>query len=227
MCPSGVTILRGPSRKSRNGLPHPSGSGTPGLGSALSRCASGVAGNGLPFGIGDAIPLPKTDSKREGVPMSDDDKLIGEDKLAAEEARRAGQHGAVKSFVEREVGAEVAAEASIPTTTEIRREERVAAELRRKALDDVVVTERAVEQARGAARVSQMVDYVFYVIYALLAVRIGLALMAGNPEAGFYRFIRAVTAPLYAPFRAIVAYALLHLASNGILRLVARRKIEI
>lgn len=179
--------------------------------------------------------------------MSDDDKLIGEDKLAAEEARRAGQHGAVKSFVEREVGAEVAAEASIPTTAEIRREERVAAELRRKALDDVVVTERAVEQARGAARISQLVDYVFYVIYALLAVRIGLALIAGNPEAGFYRFIRAATAPLYAPFRgivesptdpsghvlalplvvAIVAYALLHLAINGILRLVARRKIEI
>ena len=66
--------------------------------------------------------------------MSYDDKLTAEDKLAAEEARRAGQHGAVRSFVEREVGAEVAAEASIPTATEIRREERVAAELRRKAL---------------------------------------------------------------------------------------------
>lgn len=172
---------------------------------------------------------------------------MGDDKLAAEEARRVGQHSAVKSFVEREVGAEVAAEATIPTVTELRREEQVAAGMRRKALDEVVVTERAVEQARGAARVSQYVDYVFYVIYALLAVRIGLALMAGNPEAGFYRFIRAVTAPLYAPFRgivesptdpsghtlalplvvAIVAYALLHLAINGVLRMMAQRKVEI
>jgi len=172
---------------------------------------------------------------------------MGDDKLAAEEARRVGQHGAVKSFVEREVGAEVAAEATIPTVTELRREEKVAADMRRKALDEVVVTERAVDQARGAARVSQYVDYVFYVIYALLAVRIGLALMAGNPQAGFYRFIRAVTAPLYAPFRgivesptdpsghtlalplvvAIVAYALLHLAINGVLRMMAQRKVEI
>lgn len=172
---------------------------------------------------------------------------MGDDKLAAEEARRVGQHSAVKSFVEREVGAEVAAEATIPTVTELRREEKVAAGMRRKALDEVVVTERAVDQARGAARVSQYVDYVFYVIYALLAVRIGLALMAGNPEAGFYRFIRAVTAPLYAPFRgivesptdpsghtlalplvvAIVAYALLHLAINGVLRMMAQRKVEI
>ena len=172
---------------------------------------------------------------------------MGVDKLAADEARRVGQHSAVKSFVEREVGAEVAAEATIPTVTELRREEQVAAGMRRKALDEVVVTERAVEQARGAARVSQYVDYVFYVIYALLAVRIGLALMAGNPEAGFYRFIRAVTAPLYAPFRgivesptdpsghtlalplvvAIVAYALLHLAINGVLRMMAQRKVEI
>jgi len=172
---------------------------------------------------------------------------MDDDKLAAEEARRVGQHGAVKAFVEREVGAEVAAEATIPTVTELRREEKVAADMRRKALDEVVVTERAVDQARGAARVSQYVDYVFYVIYALLAVRIGLALMAGNPQAGFYRFIRAVTAPLYAPFRgivesptdpsghtlalplvvAIVAYALLHLAINGVLRMMAQRKVEI
>lgn len=172
---------------------------------------------------------------------------MDDDKLAAEEARRLGQHGAVKSSVEREVGAEVAAEASVPTVTELQREEKVATDLRRKALDDVVVTERAVEQARGAARISQFVDYVFYVIYALLAVRIGLALMAGNPEAGFYRFIRAVTAPLYAPFRgivesptdpsghtlalplvvAIVVYVLCHLAINGVLRMMAQRKTEI
>lgn len=170
-----------------------------------------------------------------------------DDKLAAEEARRAGRREAVKSYVEREVGAEVAAEASIPTARDIRREEYIAADFREKALDDVLITEKAVEQARGAARISQYVDYVFYVIYGLLAVRIGLALMAGNPQAGFYRFIRAVTAPLYAPFRGIVesptdpsghtlalplvvaavVYALCHLAINGVLRMMAQRKTEI
>jgi uncharacterized protein YggT (Ycf19 family) len=170
-----------------------------------------------------------------------------DDKLAAEEALRLGRHQAVKNFVGREVGAEVAAESTVVTSADLHREERVAADLRRKALEEVVVTEQAVEQARGAARASQLVDYVFYVIYALLAVRIGLALLAGNPEAGFYRFIRAVTAPFYAPFRgivesptdpaghtlalplvvAIVAYALLHLAINGALRVLATRKTAI
>ena len=173
--------------------------------------------------------------------------MRNEDKLAAEEARRIGQHGAVKSFVEREVGAEVAAEAVVPTARELANEERVAAQLRRKALDDVVLTERAVERARGAARVSQIVDYVFYVIYGLLAIRVVLALMAGNPEAGFYRFIRAATAPLYAPFRgivesptdpsghtlalplliAIVVYMLCHIAINAALRMSVLRKTEI
>ena len=173
--------------------------------------------------------------------------MRNEEKLAAEEARRIGQHGAVKSFVEREVGAEVAAEATVPTPRELAGEGRVAAHLRRQALNDVVVTERAVERARGAARVSQVVDYVFYVIYGLLLVRIGLALLAGNPEAGFYRFIRAVTAPFYAPFRgivesptdpaghtlmlplviALVVYMLCHVAINGALRMSVLRKTEI
>jgi len=47
---------------------------------------------------------------------------MDDNKLAAEEARRVGQHGAVKSYVEREVGAEVAAEASIPTATDLGRD---------------------------------------------------------------------------------------------------------
>lgn len=172
---------------------------------------------------------------------------MADEKLAAEEARRLGRRDAVRSYVEREVGAEVAAEASIPDSADVRREERVASSMRKRALDEVVATEAGVDRARGAARVSQFVDYAFYVIYVLLAVRIGLALMAGNPEAPFFRFIRAVTAPLYAPFRgivssptdpdghtlalplvvAVVVYMLLHFAINGALRIRAERKVDI
>jgi hypothetical protein len=81
----------------------------------------------------------------------------------------------------------------------------------------------------------------------LLLVRIGLALLAANPEAGFYRFIRAVTAPFYAPFRglvesptdpaghtlmlplviALVVYLLCHVAINAALRMSVLRKTEI
>lgn len=94
------------------------------------------------------------------------------------------------------------------------------------------------------ARISQIVDYAFYAAYALLAVRFALALIAARSGAGFVRFIVAITNPLYEPFRgivksphlggghtlvlplivAIVAYALLHAAITGLLRLLAHKK---
>jgi hypothetical protein len=46
-----------------------------------------------------------------------------------------------------------------------------------------------VGRARGAARGSQIVDYVFYVAYALLAIRLVLALIGARSTNGFVRFI--------------------------------------
>lgn len=170
-----------------------------------------------------------------------------DDKLAADEARRAAQHESVKSQVEGDVNAEIAARADRTTPAEAQRMEQVAGEFRGKAIDEVVVTGREVERARGVARVSQVVDYIFYVIYALLAIRLLLALMAARSSAGFTQLIHSVTDPLYWPFRGIVAsptaeggytlalpiviaiivYALLHAGINGLLRLFAHRKTEI
>ena len=166
-----------------------------------------------------------------------------DNKLAAEEARRAGQHGSVKSQVEGEVQAEIA-ERAADKPAESERIDQVAGQFRAKAVDEVVQTEREVERGRGAARVSQVVDYIFYVIYALLGLRFLLALLAARSGAGFVRFIVAVTNPFYAPFKGIVAspstdsghtlmlplliaiivYILLHLAINGLLRIIAHRK---
>jgi uncharacterized protein YggT (Ycf19 family) len=123
----------------------------------------------------------------------------------------------------------------------------VAGEFRAKAVDEVVQSEREVTRARGVARVSQVVDYIFFVLYALLGLRFLLALLAARSSAGFVRFIVAVTDPFYRPFRgivnspstdsghtllvpliiAIVVYLLLHLAINGLLRIIAHRKTAI
>lgn len=171
-----------------------------------------------------------------------------DDKLASEEARRSVQHDSVKAQVEGDVNAEIAAKASQgPPPGEERRIEDVAGRFRAKAVDEVVDTEREVERGRGAARISQIVDYIFYLIYALLAMRFLLALLAANSRAGFVQFIVTVTNPFYAPFRgivnsprtdeghtlmvpivvAIIAYVVLHLAINGILRMMAHRKTQI
>ena len=171
-----------------------------------------------------------------------------DDKLAADEARRSVQHDSVKAQVEGEVQSEIAAEASRPVTAdEPQRVRQVASDFRSKAVDEVVDTEREVERGRGAARISQVVDYIFYVIYALLGMRFLLALLAARSSAGFVQFIVSVTNPFYAPFRgivaspttdqghtllmpivvAIIAYVLLHLAINGLLRMLAHRKTAI
>jgi len=170
-----------------------------------------------------------------------------DDKLAADENRRAVQHAVMKSEVEGDVNAEIAARANRTTPTEARQMEQVAGEFRGKAINEVAETERAVERSRGIARISQVVDYIFYVVYALLALRLILALLAARRSAGFVQFIHTITDPLYAPFRgivgsptidggftlalpiiiAIVVYALLHAGINGLLRLFAHRKTAI
>ena len=170
-----------------------------------------------------------------------------DDKLAVDEARRSVQHESVKAQVEGEVQAEIADHASQPAPGEPQKIQHVANEFRAKAVDEVIDTEREVERGRGLARVSQIVDYIFFVIYALLGMRFLLALMAARSTAGFVQFIVTVTNPFYAPFRgivasprtgeghtlllpiviAIIAYVILHLAINGLLRMLAHRKTQI
>src|SRR6266513_1040363 len=165
---------------------------------------------------------------------------MSDDKLAMDEARRAGQHGAVKSQVEGEVQAEIADRAAQAPPAEGQKIDQVAGEFRAKAVDEVVETEREVGRARGVARISQVIDYIFFVLYALLGLRFLLALLAARSGAGFVQFIVTVTNPFYEPFRGIVAsprtdgghtlmmplviafivYILLHLAINGILRII-------
>ena len=173
---------------------------------------------------------------------------MDDNKLAAEEARRSAQHESVKGQVEGEVNAEIADRASQgPAPSEARKLDNIAGEFRAKAVDEVVDTEREVERSRGLARVSQIVDYIFFVLYALLGLRFLLALLAARSSAGFVQFIVKVTNPFYQPFRGIVAspsteqghtlllpmliaiivYILLHLAINGLLRLLAHRKTQI
>ncbi len=96
------------------------------------------------------------------------------------------------------------------------------------------------------AAVPQIIDYAFFLLYALLAIRFVLVLVAARSTAGFVQFIVTVTDPFYSPFKGIVettetsghtlmlpllvaigAYAVLHLAINRLLRLIAVRQTAI
>lgn len=169
-----------------------------------------------------------------------------DDKLKIEEAQRAANYESVKTSVDADVESEIAANAR--AAAEDRRDiETVADNMRRTAVDNVVATGNEIERGRVAARISQVVDYIFFLIYGLLLLRLLLELFAAREGAAFYRFVQSATDPLYYPFRgllpslstsegftlvlslvfAIVAYMLLHLAINGLLRLFAHRKVEV
>jgi len=170
-----------------------------------------------------------------------------DNKLELEEAQRAANYEAIKSEVKHEVGSEIATEARVVTHDQGREIDAVADRMRDKAVHEVVQTEREVERGRFVARVSQVVDYFFFLIYGLLTIRLLLALFAARESAGFVQFIRSITDPIYSPFRGIVAspstpegftlalpiviaivvYMLVHLAINGLLRMFAHRKIEV
>jgi uncharacterized protein YggT (Ycf19 family) len=169
--------------------------------------------------------------------------MLEDEKLAIDESRKIAQHEAVKGAVRDEVHQEIARKADHLDSVERAQAGEVAQEFKQKAVREVVDTESEIERARGAARISQVVDYVFFFIYALIGLMITLDLIGANRNNGFYRAISAVTSPLLAPFRglvddpasqqmrfrlsyivALIVYLLLHLAVNGLLRLVAHRR---
>jgi hypothetical protein len=169
-----------------------------------------------------------------------------DNKLAIEEAQRAANYEAVKSNVESGVDVEIAAEANRQMPVVREDIQSVAGDMRRKAVNEVVETDREIERGRTLARVSQIVDYVFFVIYSLLTIRLLLELFAARENAGFVKFIKSATGFFYAPFAgivpspskdgftlalpiiiAIVSYMFLHLVINQLLRIFAHRKTEI
>jgi uncharacterized protein YggT (Ycf19 family) len=169
-----------------------------------------------------------------------------DNKVTADEARRAFQHQSMKARVEKDVNTDIAGRAEYTTPAEAHEMDRVAGRLRGKAISEVVGTDREVRRSRLLARMSQVIDYVFYVVYVLLAVRLGLALIAARSSNGFVELIRTVTDPFYSMFRGIVAsptaggytlvvpiliaigvYLLFHVGITRLLRLIAHRRTAI
>jgi uncharacterized protein YggT (Ycf19 family) len=172
--------------------------------------------------------------------------LLEDEKLAIDESQRIAEHEAVKQEARRGVHAEIAREADRLDDQDKRNAALVGEGFKRKAIAEVVETETEVERARIVARVSQIVDYIFYLIYGLITLEIVLDLLGARETNTFNRFVERVNQPLLAPFRGLVAdpsngrfqlrlsfvialvvYILLHLAINGLLRLVAHRKVAV
>lgn len=167
-------------------------------------------------------------------------------RIAIDEARRAAQHGHVKRALGQDVETQVTEEARGDAPGDQARIQSVAAELKHKATTEVLESESELGRARGFTRVSQVVDYAFYLIYGLIGLEVVLELFGARQAAGFKRFLDLVTTPLLGPFRglmpdpavgslqlmlsyvvALIVYFLVHRALLGLLRLFVERKSKI
>jgi uncharacterized protein YggT (Ycf19 family) len=166
-----------------------------------------------------------------------------DEKLAADEARRIAQHEAVKGDVRERVHADIARETNHRTSADRATAEQLADSLKRKAVREVATTEAELERGQAFARISQIVDYLFYLAYGIIGLEIVLDLIGARESAGFKQFVEAIAAPILVPFRglmptpgvgrfrlmlsymvALAVYVLLHMAVNGALRLFVQRK---
>lgn len=171
---------------------------------------------------------------------------VDKSNVLLDEERRLASHQEVKASIDDDVNAGIKQESARADSKESAEVASVAHELKQKSVHEAVETQREVERGRTAARISQVVDYVFYLIYGLIALKFLLGLMGARPGNGFVQLINAVTRPLLAPFErivgtpavgahqfrlsylfALVVYTLLHLAINGAFRLIAHRKVTI
>ena len=174
------------------------------------------------------------------------DEGVETNTVLLDEERRLASHQEVKASIDDDVNARIKRESARVEPKESAEVAGVARELKEKSVHEAVSTERELGRGRAAARISQVVDYCFYIIYGLIALEFLLGLMGARASNGFVQFIGAVTRPLLAPFErivgtpsagalqfrisylfALVVYLLIHLAINGAFRLVAHRKVTV
>src|SRR5262249_10218948 len=153
------------------------------------------------------------------------------------------QYESVKGAVRENVRAEISRDAAHAKPHEQARAEQLADALRHKALREVETSDTEIERSHVAARVSQVVDYLFYLVYGVIGLEILLNALGARQAAGFKQFVDTLGAPFLAPFNrllidpgigrfrlmtsylfALVVYVLLHMAVNGLLRIFAQRK---
>lgn len=166
--------------------------------------------------------------------------------LLIDEERRVEQYESAKDAVRSEVQQQVKWQADQLSNEERSEAANIGREFKQEAFSEVRDTDREVKRARSTARFSQVIDYLFYIVYGLISLQIIFDLFGARRNNGFRNFIDALSAPFLVPFRnlfpdpstgqfhfrfsyvaALLIYILLHLAINGFLRMLAHRKTAI
>ena len=166
--------------------------------------------------------------------------------VGLDENRRLTSHQDVKAAISDKVNASIEQASAHTEPNESTELAGVAHDMKERSIREAVDSDRELGRGRSAARVSQVVDYVFYLIYGLIALEVLLGMIGARSGNGFVQFIGAITGPLLAPFDrivgtpssggiqlrisylfALIVYILIHLAINGAFRLIAHRKVTV
>lgn len=166
--------------------------------------------------------------------------------LMADDQRRIEQYDAAKAAAHNEVREEVAWQSNRLDQNDHAQTEEIGRDFRREAVNEVRATDTEVKRARTVARISQVIDYLFYIVYGLITLEIIFDLFGARRTNDFRNLIDTLSSPFLSPFRnlfsdptagqfqirfsylaALVVYILLHLAINGLLRMLVHRKTAI
>jgi uncharacterized protein YggT (Ycf19 family) len=163
--------------------------------------------------------------------------------LEREEQRRMDQYDAVQNAARDEIEQRAREQARHMDREERAEVVNLSERAKGDAISEIEQKKGEVHRARGTARVSQVIDYIFYLIYVIIGVRIVFDLFGAREGSGFTKFIEAVSMPFLAPFQnlfpdpargqfqlrfsflaALGIYIILHVTINGFLRMLAHRK---
>lgn len=174
------------------------------------------------------------------------ENTMPDDNLVDNEERKILQHQAAKDAVRNEVNAQIGNKVTEANSANQSDVSAVADNLRQRTVAEIGSRETSLERASSAARISQIIDYVFYLIYGVITLEIVLDVIGASNTNGFKSFLNSITAPLLMPFNklmpnpsvghftlmisyivALVVYVLLHLAINGLLRMFVHKKTSV
>jgi uncharacterized protein YggT (Ycf19 family) len=164
------------------------------------------------------------------------------DDVGRDQDRQSSVRDDIRGEVDRKVGEAIARETDHTEPEERAEVESVARELKARSVDGLRRSERELGTGRRLKRIYQFVAWVFYVVYGLIGLMFGLALLGARAGSGFMKFMQLVTTPILAPFRnvmpdpamgsfqlmlsyvlALVVYSLVHLALKGVFRILVHR----
>ncbi len=169
--------------------------------------------------------------------------MVDDQKILVDDAQRLARHEAVKAAAAQEVQAEITSSAQRLSEPEAAQAASIGRQMRQQAVGEVAQTGAEIERAKFVARISQIVDFVFWLIYGLISLEILLDLIGARRTNTFRHLVNTLTDPLLIPFQslvpdptagrfqfrvsyviALVVYILLHLMITGLLRLFVNRK---